>query len=113
MTRVAAPIRAYRARIERVLNRCLALPESGTKGRRPLLLNVEGHPHLLDKSIGADGACRKTLYPSTAGLSGARAGAFELADRAIKNLAPQGSARPSPGRSRALRSNSRDLNETL
>src|SRR5450759_3594365 len=32
MTRVAAPIRAYRARIERVLDRCLALPESGTQG---------------------------------------------------------------------------------
>jgi hypothetical protein len=56
MTRVDAPIRPYRARIEHVLDRCLALPESGTERRRPLLLNIEGHPQLLDKSIGA--GCR-------------------------------------------------------
>ncbi len=66
MTRLDARIRAYWARIEQVLDRCLVLPEPGsarlreamryrTLGRgkrvRPLLLNVEGHAQLLGKLI--------------------------------------------------------------
>jgi hypothetical protein len=111
MTRVDARIRTYRARIEPVLDRCLALPEPGNKPLRPLVLNVEGHPQWLGKSIGADAACRQPTYPSSAGLDGARA--FELRDRAITNVAPLGARAEGLGRSRALRSKSRDLNETL
>jgi geranylgeranyl pyrophosphate synthase len=80
MTRLDARIRAYWARIEQVLDRCLVLPEPGsarlrdamryrTLGRgkrlRPLLLSVEGHAQLLGNSIGADAVCQKSTYPST------------------------------------------------
>jgi geranylgeranyl pyrophosphate synthase len=52
------------------------------------ILDVEGDPALLGKSIGADAAHLKPTYPSTAGLGAARARAAQLRDRAIEALAP-------------------------
>ncbi|HET9388529.1 MAG TPA: farnesyl diphosphate synthase [Steroidobacteraceae bacterium] len=54
------------------------------------ILDVEGDPALLGKSTGADAALRKPTYPSTVGLSAARARARELRDRAIESLIPLG-----------------------
>jgi geranylgeranyl pyrophosphate synthase len=54
------------------------------------ILDVEGDAQLLGKSTGADAAHRKPTYPSTAGLDGARARAFQLRDLAIARLAPLG-----------------------
>jgi geranylgeranyl pyrophosphate synthase len=54
------------------------------------ILDVEGNAELLGKRTGADAARMKPTYPSTAGLPGARARAFELRDRAIATLAPFG-----------------------
>jgi len=54
------------------------------------ILDVEGDVRLLGKAIGADAARRKPTYPSTAGLDGARARAFELRDLALATLAPLG-----------------------
>jgi len=67
MTRVDARIRTYRARIEPVLDRCLALPEPGNKPLRPLVLNVEGHPQWLGKSIGADARVPEDYLPQHRG----------------------------------------------
>jgi geranylgeranyl diphosphate synthase, type II len=55
------------------------------------ILDVEGDAELLGKSTGADAARMKPTYPSTAGLDGARARAFQLRDLAIAALAPLGS----------------------
>jgi len=52
------------------------------------ILDVEGDAELLGKSTGADAARMKPTYPSTAGLDGARARAFQLRDLAIAALAP-------------------------
>jgi geranylgeranyl pyrophosphate synthase len=54
------------------------------------ILDVEGDPRLLGKSIGADAAHAKPTYPSTVGLAAARARASELRDAAIAALAPLG-----------------------
>ena len=54
------------------------------------ILDVEGNAEVLGKRTGADAARMKPTYPSTAGLPGARARAFELRDRAIATLAPFG-----------------------
>jgi geranylgeranyl pyrophosphate synthase len=54
------------------------------------ILDVEGNAELLGKRTGADAARMKPTYPSTAGLPGARARAFELRDRAIATLAALG-----------------------
>jgi geranylgeranyl pyrophosphate synthase len=54
------------------------------------ILDVEGDAELLGKSTGADAARMKPTYPSTAGLDGARARAFQLRDLAIAALAPLG-----------------------
>jgi geranylgeranyl pyrophosphate synthase len=52
------------------------------------ILDVEGDPTVLGKSIGADAAHAKPTYPSTVGLELARARARELRDAAIGALAP-------------------------
>jgi farnesyl diphosphate synthase len=54
------------------------------------ILDVAGDPALLGKSIGADAAHRKPTYPSTVGLTAARARAGELRDAAIAALGPLG-----------------------
>src|SRR5437667_10345229 len=54
------------------------------------ILDVEGDPALLGKSIGADAAHAKPTYPSTAGLAASRLRAAELRDAAIASLAPFG-----------------------
>ena len=54
------------------------------------ILDVEGNAEVLGKRTGEDAARMKPTYPSTAGLPGARARAFELRDRAIATLAPFG-----------------------
>jgi farnesyl diphosphate synthase len=54
------------------------------------ILDVEGDPALLGKSIGADAAHRKPTYPSTAGLAASRARAAQLRDAAIARLLPLG-----------------------
>jgi farnesyl diphosphate synthase len=54
------------------------------------ILDVEGDPQLLGKSIGADAALSKPTYPSTAGLAASRARAGELRDAAIAALEPLG-----------------------
>lgn len=54
------------------------------------ILDVEGDPALLGKSIGADAAHRKPTYPSTAGLAASRARAAQLRDAAIARLEPLG-----------------------
>ena len=54
------------------------------------ILDVEGDPALLGKSIGADAAHAKPTYPSTVGLERARLRARELRDTAIGALAPLG-----------------------
>jgi farnesyl diphosphate synthase len=54
------------------------------------ILDIEGDPVLLGKSIGADAAHSKPTYPSTAGLAAARARAAELRDAAIAALEPLG-----------------------
>jgi geranylgeranyl pyrophosphate synthase len=54
------------------------------------ILDVEGDPALLGKSIGADAAHAKPTYPSTAGLAASRVRAAELRDAAIASLAPFG-----------------------
>lgn len=54
------------------------------------ILDVEGNIDLLGKSTGADAARSKPTYPSTAGLDGARARAFELRDIGIAALSPLG-----------------------
>lgn len=54
------------------------------------ILDVEGDPALLGKTTGADAALRKPTYPSTVGVSAARARARELRDRAIESLVPLG-----------------------
>ena len=54
------------------------------------ILDVEGDPALLGKSIGADAAHRKPTYPSTVGLTAARARAGELRDAAVAALGPLG-----------------------
>ena len=55
------------------------------------ILDVEGDSALLGKSTGVDAAHRKPTYPSTVGLSAARARASELRDTAVAALAPLGS----------------------
>ncbi|MGH8136741.1 MAG: (2E,6E)-farnesyl diphosphate synthase [Steroidobacteraceae bacterium] len=59
------------------------------------ILDVEGDPALLGKSIGADAALGKPTYPSTVGLDRARHRARELRDTAVAALAPLG-ARGAP-----------------
>ncbi len=54
------------------------------------ILDVEGDPALLGKSIGADAAHEKPTYPSTAGLAASRVRAAQLRDAAIASLAPLG-----------------------
>jgi geranylgeranyl pyrophosphate synthase len=54
------------------------------------ILDVEGDPRLLGKSVGADAAHAKPTYPSTAGLAAARARATQLRDAALAALAPLG-----------------------
>lgn len=54
------------------------------------ILDVEGDPAVLGKSIGADAAHAKPTYPSTVGLERARLRARELRDTAIGALAPLG-----------------------
>jgi geranylgeranyl pyrophosphate synthase len=54
------------------------------------ILDIEGDPRLLGKTVGADAAHAKPTYPSTAGLSAARARATQLRDAAIAALAPLG-----------------------
>ncbi len=54
------------------------------------ILDVEGDPGMLGKTIGADAARSKPTYPSTAGLEAARRRAYELRDRAVRALAPLG-----------------------
>jgi farnesyl diphosphate synthase len=54
------------------------------------ILDVEGDPALLGKSIGADAAHAKPTYPSTAGLDASRTRASALRDAAIAALAPLG-----------------------
>jgi farnesyl diphosphate synthase len=51
------------------------------------ILDVEGDPALLGKSIGADAAHAKPTYPSTAGLAASRVRAAQLRDAAITALA--------------------------
>ncbi len=54
------------------------------------ILDVEGDPRLLGKSVGADAALAKPTYPSTAGLPASRERAHELRDAAIAALEPLG-----------------------
>ncbi|MGH8132497.1 MAG: farnesyl diphosphate synthase [Steroidobacteraceae bacterium] len=54
------------------------------------ILDVEGDPALLGKSIGTDAAHFKPTYPSTAGLPASRVRAGELRDAAIAALEPLG-----------------------
>ena len=54
------------------------------------ILDVEGDPRVLGKSIGADAAHAKPTYPSTVGVESARVRARELRDAAITALAPLG-----------------------
>jgi farnesyl diphosphate synthase len=54
------------------------------------ILDVEGDPRLLGKSIGADAALSKPTYPSTAGLAASRERARELRDAAVAALEPLG-----------------------
>ena len=54
------------------------------------ILDVAGDPVLLGKPTGADAAHAKPTYPSTIGLTAARARAAALRDAAIAALAPLG-----------------------
>jgi geranylgeranyl pyrophosphate synthase len=76
-------------------------PESAALGRfgrelglafqiRDDILDVAGDPGRLGKCTGADAARSKPTYPSTAGLSAARARAAALRDAAIAALEPLG-----------------------
>ena len=56
------------------------------------ILDVEGDPRLLGKTIGADEARLKPTYPAAAGLDAARARAEELKTQALAELAPLGPA---------------------
>jgi farnesyl diphosphate synthase len=54
------------------------------------ILDIEGETAVIGKSAGADIARNKPTYPSTIGLSAARARAQELCEGAIAALAPLG-----------------------
>ncbi|MBV8342030.1 MAG: polyprenyl synthetase family protein [Gammaproteobacteria bacterium] len=54
------------------------------------ILDVEGDPRLLGKSIGADAAHLKPTHPSTVGVPASRARARELRDLGVAALAPLG-----------------------
>ena len=54
------------------------------------ILDIEGETAIIGKSAGADIARNKPTYPSTVGLTAARARANELCDGAIAALAPLG-----------------------
>jgi geranylgeranyl pyrophosphate synthase len=56
------------------------------------ILDIEGETAVIGKSAGADVARNKPTYPSTVGLSAARARARALCEGAIESLAPLGSA---------------------
>ncbi len=52
------------------------------------LLDVEGDPSLLGKTVGADAARNKPTYPAVAGLEAARQRASSLTDEACAAMAP-------------------------
>ena len=54
------------------------------------ILDVEGDPRLLGKSIGADAAHLKPTHPSTVGVPASRARARALRDLGVAALAPLG-----------------------
>jgi len=54
------------------------------------LLDVEGDPSLLGKTVGADAARRKPTYPAVAGLDVARHRASSLTAEACDSIAPCG-----------------------
>src|SRR5213080_2797926 len=54
------------------------------------ILDVEGDPALLGKSIGTDAAHAKPTYPSTAGLAASRLRAARSEERRVAALAPFG-----------------------
>jgi geranylgeranyl pyrophosphate synthase len=54
------------------------------------ILDVEGEPRTLGKSIGKDAASAKPTYPSTIGLDASRAYLHELIDTALAAIDPLG-----------------------
>lgn len=54
------------------------------------ILDIEGDPKLLGKSVGADAAHQKPTYPSTVGVDAAHRRALELRDSAVATLTPLG-----------------------
>jgi geranylgeranyl diphosphate synthase type II len=54
------------------------------------ILDVEGDPRLLGKTVGADEARGKPTYPAAAGMAAARARAASLHDEALAELAAFG-----------------------